>query len=620
MRLFYLAVLFSLFVFRASSQIILNAYAKITAVSGNSVLTLSNVNQANHSFVAGEKVVVMQMQDDVIGTNTTNVNTFGDIAGISNAGNYEIAVISATAATSMTLTAALTRTYNTGTNSSAQVISFRNLGNNYTTTNTITALAWDGNVGGVLAIETNSTLTLNHRVVADGLGFLGGASSASADEACDNSVYITNSNLKAFKGEGIYKNTNTNFTNGRGKIASGGGGGSQNNSGGGGGSNYTSGGNGGLGWQCNTGNSGYGLGGVTLSSYISKDRIFMGGGGGGGQQNNNLGTAGGTGGGIILIKTNTLVTNTTCSNTIRISANGNTAANSGNDGAGGGGAAGTIIVQASTFSINATCPLTITASGGNGGSVTNSGSHGGGAGGGQGVVIYAIAQPTLNVATQVNNGTGGANDSGGGSYASGGGGSNGAGIISGAYGVLPVELISFNALIESDKVKLTWVTSSEKNNAFFTVERSNNGFYFNALATVKGNGTSLVKQTYKAYDLQPFSGINYYRLKQTDTDGGERYVDITTAHIEETGEFNVFPNPVEENGMVTLSLDRGSLENILELQLCDLGGKQLVSLNSMLVDKQKISIDLNAFGIKKGIYLLKIKSAYASEVKKLVVK
>src|SRR5438876_8067755 len=74
----------------ANAQI--NAYAKITAISGKT-LTLSNINQANHTFAAGEQVIIIQMTDNVIGANTANTATFGTIAGIANAGVYEAATI-----------------------------------------------------------------------------------------------------------------------------------------------------------------------------------------------------------------------------------------------------------------------------------------------------------------------------------------------------------------------------------------------------------------------------------------------------------------------------------------------------------------------------------------------
>src|SRR5579872_5718945 len=65
----------------------INAYAKVTAVSG-SVLTLSNINQTYHTFAVGEQVILIQMQDNVIGGNTANNASFGSISAIGSAGLY----------------------------------------------------------------------------------------------------------------------------------------------------------------------------------------------------------------------------------------------------------------------------------------------------------------------------------------------------------------------------------------------------------------------------------------------------------------------------------------------------------------------------------------------------
>jgi hypothetical protein len=610
----------------SSAQTTINAYAKITSVTNSSVLALSNVNISNHTFTVGGQVVVMQMQDNVIGTNTTNAASFGNLSSIANAGKYEIRTIVAVnptsgTPTSMTITPALVNTFNTGANSSVQLISFRDLGSNYTTTANISGVAWNGNIGGVVAFYVTNTLTLNHRILADGIGFRGGAFSGSEDATCVNTTYITNSNLKGFKGEGIYKSTDANFTNGRGKLLTGGGGGSQNNAGGGGGGNYTSGGDGGLGWTCTTANSGYGIGGLSLAAQISADRIFMGGGGGGGQQNNNVGTAGGDGGGIILIKATRLATSGTCGSSIMISANGQTAANSGNDGAGGGGAAGSIIMQVSNYSINPTCPLTVSSNGGNGGTVGNSGSHGGGAGGAQGVIIYSTAPPATNVTTQTNNGLGGANDnSGSPTYAASGSGTNGSGVIGSSVGPLPIELLSFEAKFIGNRVALLWITASESNNDYFIVERSSNGTDYVAISKTPGSGTSHLKNDYTIYDDEPQSGVNYYRLKQYDFDGTFNYSPVISFDFIERIDFTVSPNPIALGEELIFHLNKNALLHKITIIIITVTGEQIYEETHLLDTGSKTSIILKNTHLQEGIYFIKIQNGTFSKTKKLIVK
>jgi hypothetical protein len=550
------------------AQSILNAYAKVTTVNAaRTLLNVSNVNEANHTFNVGDQVIVMQMQDDCIGTNTTNVATFGDLGAIANAGVYEIRAIASRAPasgtpTSITLGQPLTNTFNTGANSSVQLISYRNLGANYTTTANITGLAWDGNVGGVIAILVTNTLTLNHSITADGIGFRGGnMSSAFNGPVCvatASALYISNNANQGWKGECIYKSTNALFNNSRGKILNGGGGGGDHNAGGGGGSNFSAGGIGGLGFNNCTANPG-GMGGVGLSSVIGGSRIFMGGGGGGGQQNNGVGTNGGNGGGIILLRAQVLASGTVCASSPRITANGVSVLNNtgiGDDGVGGGGAAGTIICQVASYSLSAPCPLIISANGGNGGTSIYPavyGSAAGGGGGGQGAVVFSTPTPTANVTATTTNGTAGADNDAGSTTGTGGGGTNNAGIIQNSTSPLPVEMLYFEALCnEQAEVELSWATATEKNNHHFTIEKSEDALSWNEIGTVSGAGNSSQRRNYRFTDPAPWQ-LTYYRLKQTDPDQKSTYSKIISVECRSRAHSpaDIHPNPASGELHVT---------------------------------------------------------------------
>lgn len=550
---------------------VINGYAQVTAIAGN-VLTIGTTNETAATFTVGKDVVIMQMQDNVIGTNTGNNASFGNLSAIQQAGRYAIRKIAAvtrsgSVLTSVTLNGATGISFNTGANSSVQIITHELLGGggNYTTVANISALPWNGSVGGMVSFQVGGTLTLQHNITADGAGFRGGARDPWTYTSPCNTTDFRWSSIAAgteyfaTKGEGIYKLTNTNWADGRGKIINGGGGANQINAGGGGGGNYTAGGSAPLGWSC-VADAG-GIGGIGLSAHISGTRVFMGGGGGGGEGNDNLSTDGANGGGIVLIEAASIVTTGSC--TLRISADGLTAATSGNDGAGGAGAGGSIVISSSSFGVVAGCPLTIRANGGNGGTV-NSSTHGGGGGGGQGALIFTGALPTTNITTQTMNGTGGCNETPCISRAGSGGGTNNTGIISGASAPLPIELVDFNAVPNGQKVDLRWTTASEQNNASFTVERSMDMQEWAAVITLAGAGNSQSVLNYASMDASPLPRTSYYRLRQTDFDGASTVSDIVPVSFEDAvGTLNVFPNPAQdlviaiydaEEGMAKLSV------------------------------------------------------------------
>ena len=595
----------------------INAYAKVTAISGK-VLTLSNINQTYHSFAAGEPVILIQMKDAVIGSNTGNNTSFGTVAAIASAGLYEMSTISTIAGSTMTLTANPVNTYHTGSNSSVQVVSFNILSSiNYTTSSAITAVPWNGNVGGIVAFQVGGTLTLSNSVSADALGFRGGSGSSNYESTCEPAVYDNTSSNYGYKGEGIEGSSTITYTThtGRGPLVSGGGGGSDDNGGGAGGGNYTAGGDGGQGWTCSSTTAAGGIGGIGLGTYIAGGRVFMGGGGGGGQQNNGVGSAGTSGGGIVFIKANKLVTS--CSGSVSISAAGGSSANSGNDGAGGAGGGGSVVLAITTFAVSSGCPLNITASGGDGGSVTDPGAHGGGGGGGQGAVIFSASLPTSNITTVASNGTGGLNSSSGGATRAGsGGGTNNGGIMSGVPILLPVNFLAFSAVKNGQQNMLSWVTSRLTQYVQFTVQRSADGGLFQDIGTLDGIVDGRSTENYAFTDGFPLSGKNFYRVKEVDASGAEKYtaivlVDWTSA----TAAFHVSPNPAQ--GSFTVQLMNATTEAV-SVSLEDMSGKTVYH-NMPMVTGGKVPVLLNK-SLPTGIYLVRVVTKTGTETGKIILR
>jgi hypothetical protein len=108
---------------------------------------------------------------------------------------------------------------------------------------------------------------------------------------------------------------------------------------------------------------------------------------------------------------------------------------------------------------------------------------------------------------------------------------------------LPVQLLAFSAVPWNGTVKLSWRTASELNNDFFTVERSNDGHEWSALASIKGQGTTSVSHDYELVDDGPFPGNTYYRLKQTDLDGQFTFSKVIRIVMDQVENIVVHPNP-----------------------------------------------------------------------------
>jgi hypothetical protein len=166
--------------------------------------------------------------------------------------------------------------------------------------------------------------------------------------------------------------------------------------------------------------------------------------------------------------------------------------------------------------------------------------------------------------------------------------------------VLPITLAGFFANRTKDnEVKVTWQTAMEKNNAYFDIERSEDGKTFRSIGQVKGKGNTSSGFNYSFMDEKPLKNINYYRLKQNDTDGRSEYSSvIAVKNRSEQGYFVVSPNPVSD----VLSIEYFGRDNdARSIEIYDILGKQVHQVSS---DLQETEISTNH--LQSGTYIYKI--------------
>ena len=181
---------------------------------------------------------------------------------------------------------------------------------------------------------------------------------------------------------------------------------------------------------------------------------------------------------------------------------------------------------------------------------------------------------------------------------------------------LPIELINFEANAGIDVVELQWTTATETNNDYFTLERSADGKSFEELTIISGAGNSSFLKEYKYTDQKPLSGINYYRLKQTDFDGKYSYSNIVAAKFEYGTKIKIVPNPAKDQ--VAMFFD-SPVRTMATVSVVDMKGAEMLSedirvrmgLNNHLLD---IS------GLNQGVYTVKILINENTLINRLVIK
>ncbi len=177
---------------------------------------------------------------------------------------------------------------------------------------------------------------------------------------------------------------------------------------------------------------------------------------------------------------------------------------------------------------------------------------------------------------------------------------------------LPVELISFGAQAMEREVKLSWTTANEENNDYFTLERSIDGRSFEAIAMVDGSGSTTEISKYIHMDNNPRSGLNYYRLKQTDYDGTFSYSDIETADFGTDETIKVYPTAATDFLKVEIGHD---LNNDLTIIIRDLTGREYKSFEITTKSNRK---EISLIDLTPGSYFISIYNNDTVETHKFI--
>lgn len=178
---------------------------------------------------------------------------------------------------------------------------------------------------------------------------------------------------------------------------------------------------------------------------------------------------------------------------------------------------------------------------------------------------------------------------------------------------LPIELLSFTGEYTSKGNLLKWVTATEINNNYFTVERSIDGKNFKSIGQVKGAGNSSRDISYNYLDVWAPEGINYYRLRQNDFDDNFTYSNIIALRSHKKDElFLVFPNPATESFIV--SVKEFSTDGY-DLTISNSLGQVVFDLKNIYSEQMKLSPALN-----DGVYTISFVLNNEIYNKKLIIR
>lgn len=179
---------------------------------------------------------------------------------------------------------------------------------------------------------------------------------------------------------------------------------------------------------------------------------------------------------------------------------------------------------------------------------------------------------------------------------------------------LPVEMTSFEAVLDGDAVLLGWQTASETNNAGFEVQRRAGAetlhatsLPWDALGFIEGHGTTERPHTYhyRVDGLAP--GRHVFRLKQIDFDGTFAYSPEVEVFVEMAERFvveAVYPNPFNPQAQFRFAVQRAQP---VRVALYDVLGRPVRTLYEGMPQTGHLhTVRIDGSGLPSGAYVVRI--------------
>ena len=189
-----------------------------------------------------------------------------------------------------------------------------------------------------------------------------------------------------------------------------------------------------------------------------------------------------------------------------------------------------------------------------------------------------------------------------------------------AAGSLPLNYISLGAKWRYDHTDVYWTTANEKNVDKFIIQRS----FDSAKKFVNVGEIDAKNESSNSYDFADRSdfkeGIYYYRIVQVDNDGQSTKSNVVAVFVDknnDTGKYNIYPNPVAGIANVRLILTENS---DIRLDLIDLNGKKAITnIADESFDPGIKEISFDVSDLRPATYLLRIQNGDKIDFMEVIV-
>jgi hypothetical protein len=176
-------------------------------------------------------------------------------------------------------------------------------------------------------------------------------------------------------------------------------------------------------------------------------------------------------------------------------------------------------------------------------------------------------------------------------------------------GLVPVQLVEFDAKARGNDVDVFWATASETNTDHYVIDRATGTADFSTIRTVPAAGNSTVRRDYAITDEQLAPGTYSYRLTGVDKDGARSAAQIVNVTIEDGAKAislaNVYPNPVATSADVSFTL---TTAGDVQLVLVNTAGQEVATIENGFFGIGTHTARINAANLASGAYTLVLRS------------
>lgn len=179
-------------------------------------------------------------------------------------------------------------------------------------------------------------------------------------------------------------------------------------------------------------------------------------------------------------------------------------------------------------------------------------------------------------------------------------------------------ITEFKAERVRETAQLQWVTSFEKDLAYFEVECSVNGTNWQPLGRIQAQGNSSAQRNYGFADVQPQKAVvNLYRLRQVGTDAQVHYSEIRSVRFNDNaGSVSIYPNPAAnrvtinipkqwEGNNVTLTVVGAAGQTVKQIRMAHAAGQEVFDVQAIPAGAYRVTIASGTEKITVPLQVLK---------------